>query len=63
MFTNMMSASTAEEYRMRDSNAPAPKDTVIYDLSKGKPADRVDVNNSKDNPFMAQPERVSKPAQ
>jgi hypothetical protein len=36
--------------------------TVIYDLSKGKPADNLDLTKPRDNPFMLQPERKAAPA-
>lgn len=40
----------------------APKGPmVVYELPKGKPAAHIDVNDPRDNPFMAQPERKSAP--
>ncbi len=36
---------------------------VVYELPKNvKPASHIDVNDPRDNPFMAQPERKSAPA-
>ncbi len=63
MVSRMMSDSTSETYRMRDSAPDARGKTIVYDLTKGKGADQVDVNSAKENPFMDQPERTSKPAQ
>jgi hypothetical protein len=37
---------------------------VVYELPKDvKPASNIDVNDPRDNPFMAQPERKSAPGQ
>lgn len=62
MFTHMMPGSTSETYRMRDA-APGHTAMVVYELPKGKPADRLDMTSARDNPFMAQPERKSEPAE
>jgi hypothetical protein len=39
---------------LRDPAKPADaKTTVIYALPAGKPASRIDINDPKNNPFMA----------
>ena len=43
-------------------NPKAQSGTVVYDLSKGKAADRLNVTDPHDNPFMPQPE-LKAPAQ
>jgi hypothetical protein len=60
---HMVQDTASETYRMRDTPPDARGGTVVYDVTKGKGADRVDVNGSHDNPFMARPEREPKPAQ
>lgn len=57
-------AGTSEPFRFGDSGAVATPDAatgkgamVVYELPKGKPAAYIDVNDPRDNPFMAQPER------
>jgi hypothetical protein len=42
----------------RVGGAQQDRSTVVYELPKGKPADRIDVTNPRDNPFMLQPERT-----
>ncbi len=46
----------------RTGGGEQSKPTVVYELPKGKPADRIDVTNPRDNPFMLQPERTPQPA-
>ena len=58
---NMMPAVASETFRFGPSDqAQAKGSTVVYDLSSGKSADRVDVTDPRDNPFMPQPERTAK---
>lgn len=38
---------------LRDAAKPTDAKTVIYPLPAGKPAARLDVNDPKNNPFMA----------
>lgn len=37
-------------------------DTKIVEVGKGKPGGRIDVNDPRQNPFMAGPERKTAPA-
>jgi len=62
--TRMMPAATSETFRFGPADqAGAPKEPkVIYELKTGKPSDRVDVTDPRDNPFMAQPERADRSA-
>lgn len=56
MFAAMMPGSTNETAHYGQPVQDKP--TVIYELHPdGKTADRVDVTDPRDNPFMAQPER------
>jgi hypothetical protein len=55
---------TSEPFRFGSAGAEVASDTtgskgpmVVYELPKGKPAAYIDVNDPRDNPFMAQPER------
>lgn len=51
-------AGVGETYRFGDaSGAHGPM--VVREIAKGKPADHLDVNDPRDNPFMAAPERES----
>ena len=54
----------SEPFRFGSAGSAAQSDAtgakgpmVIYELPKGKPAAYIDVNDPRDNPFMAQPER------
>jgi hypothetical protein len=59
----LMPDSTSETFRFGPSDQAAAKDSkVVYELKGGKPADRIDVADPRDNPFMPQPERSQKPA-
>ena len=53
-------AGASEPFRF--GAAQQDKPTVVYELPKGKPADRIDVTNPRDNPFMLQPEHKPAPA-
>jgi hypothetical protein len=56
----MMPATASEPFRFGPSEqARAKAPMVVYDLKGGKPADRLDVTDPRDNPFMPQPERSS----
>ena len=56
MFAVMMPGSTNETAHY--GQPVQDKQTVIYELHPdAKKADRVDVTDARDNPFMAQPER------
>jgi hypothetical protein len=62
MLAGMMPATTSEPFHFgaaepRPLNPDQPttkKETVIYELSSGKPAAQVDVTDPRDNPFMPQ---------
>ena len=57
----MMPAVASEAFRFGSSDQAQTKgSTVVYDLSSGKPSDRIDVTDPRDNPFMMQPERSSR---
>ncbi len=59
----LMPDSTSEAFRFGPSDQAAPKDSkVVYELKGGKPADRIDVTDPRDNPFMPQPERSAEAA-
>jgi hypothetical protein len=61
MFAAMMPGSTNETAHFGQPIQDKP--TVIYELHPdGKTADRIDVTDPRDNPFMAQPERSPKPS-
>jgi hypothetical protein len=53
-------AGASEPFRF--GGEPQKNQTVVYDVSKGKPAARLDVTNPRDNPFMLQPEHAPAPA-
>ncbi len=54
----MLPATASESFHFGAPDQRGTKgQTVIYELSGGKPADRIDVTSARDNPFMAQPER------
>ena len=56
----MMTAVTSEAFRFGPSEQAVSKGPkVVYELKGGKPADRIDVTDARDNPFMPQPERAS----
>lgn len=56
----MAPSGTTEPFRFGPSDQAQTKgSTVVYDLSSGKSADRIDVTDPRDNPFMPQPERRS----
>jgi hypothetical protein len=38
---------------LREPAQPTGAKTVIYQIPAGKPADRLDINDPKNNPFMA----------
>lgn len=60
MLSRMMPAATSEAFRFGPAEQKASeRPKVIYELKTGKPADRVDVTDPRDNPFMPQPERSS----
>ena len=52
----------AEPFRFGETQKPKG-DTVVVEVGKGKPGGRIDVNDARQNPFMAQPERKAAPAQ
>ena len=60
----MMPAVASEAFRFGPSELAQSKGgTVVYELkATGKPADRIDVTDARDNPFMPQSERASKSA-
>ena len=66
----MMPATTTEAFRFGPADtASGPADrpgakrpTVVYELHPGKTADRVDVTDPRDNPFLPQSERSDRAA-
>ena len=53
--------SAAEPFRFGDEQKPKGE-TFIVEVGKGKAAGRMDVNDPRQNPFMAGPERKAAPA-
>jgi len=53
-------AGASEAFRFGGTQHDRP--TVVYELPKDKPADRIDVTNPRDNPFMPQPTHAAAPA-
>jgi hypothetical protein len=62
MLQGMMPGTTSAAFHFGPAEAPAvapdlqqtPKPTVIYELKGGKPSDRIDVTDPRDNPFLQQ---------
>jgi hypothetical protein len=62
IFQGMMPGTTSAAFHFGPAEAPAmvpdqpesKKPTVVYELKGGKPADRIDVTDPRDNPFMPQ---------
>ena len=52
----------SEPFRFGDEQKPKA-DTVIVEVGKGKPQGRIDVNDPRQNAFMAGSERKAAPAQ
>ena len=52
----------AEPFRFGE-DSKAKGQTFVVEVGKGKRAGRMDVNDARQNPFMAQPERKAAPAQ
>jgi hypothetical protein len=59
---HLLPDGAAEPFRFGDEQKPKG-DTVIVEVAKGKSGARVDVNDPRQNPFMAGPERKAAPAQ
>ena len=68
---NMMPGTTAAAFHFGPSEPQAmvpdrqesKKPTVVYELKAGKSADRIDVADPRDNPFMPQSERSASASQ
>lgn len=62
IFQGMVPGTTTAAFHFGPAEAPAlvpdqpqsKKPTVIYELKDGKPADRIDITDPRDNPFMPQ---------
>jgi hypothetical protein len=62
MLAGMMPATTSEAFHfgaaepqpLNPDQPTTKKETVIYDISSGKPAAQVDVTDPRDNPFLPQ---------
>ena len=70
IFSGMMPDAASEPFHFGPAEAQAlspdqqqtKKPTVIYELKGGKPSDRIDVTDSRQNPFMLQPARPAEAA-
>jgi hypothetical protein len=67
IFQGMMPATASEPFHFGPAEPrgltpdlqASKKPTVVYELKGGKPADRINITDPRDNPFMPQPERSS----
>lgn len=65
MFQGMMPATASEPFHFGPAEPrglvpdeqQSKRPTVVYELKGGKPADRIDVTDPRDNPFLPQADR------